>query len=432
MKINESDRQLELHNALDSAYSTNESWENGLKAYEEAIKNGESHELALKIAISVTNFDSKQVVETEVTPAHHSKWRWVARAILLALLVLIIGFGFRLWGSPSVTTNEVTPTPTPTLASTKDAMAKANQILQKSGWKEKDYVLKAVDKSKDKSTPGQGSFTQKGIKTPDEMITFLGSKTKGAVSLLNKIKKDTGASEKTILSSPNWIAVQSNIPFKYPGNTGYKNGMIVALGTRSGNANDIFMLFASPIGKVIAVRGACANPQVVIPVPVIPTPTPTPRSTPTPKITPTPRPTPTLTPKPILTPTPTPKPTLVPTLKPKSSDPKDYKKPGDDLKKDSGIGTKPLIPIVTTPPESTPPPVVIITQTKNGGSIVDTATNKPGSETGVTAPGVVPTPISTPAPVATPTPTPIPSPELGVNPANGVSKNDTDPGNPFK
>jgi len=118
-------------------------------------------------------------------------------------------------------------------------------------------------------------------------------------------------------------------------------------------------------------------------------------------------------------PTPTP-------LTPKSSDPKDYKQPGDDSTTDSGIGTKPPV-TVTTPAESTPP-TVITSQTSSVG-IVDTPTNKPGSETGVIAPGAV-------QPTSSASSTPIPSPEPGVNPtsSSGVTNsgiNTGDPGNPF-
>lgn len=109
-------------------------------------------------------------------------------------------------------------------------------------------------------------------------------------------------------------------------------------------------------------------------------------------------------------------------LTPKSSNPKDYKQPGDDSTKDSGTGTKPKVPVVTTPAESTPP-TVITSQTGSSG-VVDTPTNKPSSETGVTAPGATP-PVST---------TPVPSPEPGVNPApsSGSDKNTGDQGSPFQ
>jgi hypothetical protein len=82
----------------------------------------------------------------------------------------------------------------------------------------------------------------------------------------------------------------------------------------------------------------------------------------------------------------------------KSPDPNNYKQPGDDNEKDSGKGKKKKVPKVTTIPEGTP---AIVQQNQTGGNgIIDTITKKPGSETGVTAPGATPAPkVKTPKPV---------------------------------
>lgn len=77
-------------------------------------------------------------------------------------------------------------------------------------------------------------------------------------------------------------------------------------------------------------------------------------------------------------------------LTPKSSNLKDYKKPGDGNEKDSGKGTKKKVPIVTTTPDENPPVVQKNQPGSNG--ILDTITKKPGSETGITAPGATPAP----------------------------------------
>ena len=106
---------------------------------------------------------------------------------------------------------------------------------------------------------------------------------------------------------------------------------------------------------------------------------------------------------------------------PKSSNPDDYKKPGDDNTTDSGTGTKPRVPTVTTPPESSPPPVN--TSVVGGGGVVDTPTNTPGTETGVTAPDAAPAPT---------TPTPVPSPEPTVNPGpDNSGENSEEVVNPY-
>ncbi|MGB4420598.1 MAG: hypothetical protein WBI29_02255 [Candidatus Saccharimonadales bacterium] len=102
-------------------------------------------------------------------------------------------------------------------------------------------------------------------------------------------------------------------------------------------------------------------------------------------------------------------------LQPKSSNPDDYKQPGDGDERDSGTGSRPKS-TVTTPAETTPPDVV--TSLPGGGGVVDTPTNPPGSESGVTAPGVT-----------EPVEESVPEPEEGVNPTDG-SANTGDPGLP--
>lgn len=69
-----------------------------------------------------------------------------------------------------------------------------------------------------------------------------------------------------------------------------------------------------------------------------------------------------------------------PYLQPKSSNPGDYRQPGDDKTRDSGVGKKRKAR-VTTPPEKTPPPIVkeIITVIPSRGNtvIIDTPTKRP-------------------------------------------------------
>ncbi|MFZ1301420.1 MAG: hypothetical protein WAQ27_02465 [Candidatus Microsaccharimonas sp.] len=92
-----------------------------------------------------------------------------------------------------------------------------------------------------------------------------------------------------------------------------------------------------------------------------------------------------------------------PDCAPKSSDPRYWTYPVD----------KPLVPLVTTPAETTPPAVV--TEQTGGGGVVDTPTNTPESETGVTAPDV-----EAPAPSRTEAPT-IPNEGTGSGPAPSVA-----------
>lgn len=128
--------------------------------------------------------------------------------------------------------------------------------------------------------------------------------------------------------------------------------------------------------------------------------TPTPASTqsvPSPKSTPTtppaPRPTP---PTPPSCPIGQVKNVLGFCVVPKSSNPKDYRQPGDGGKgADVGTGTKPPA-TVTTPAEVTPP-TVTTTQTGGNGT-VDTPTAPLGSQSGLTAPGATSAPTTTTTP----------------------------------
>ena len=84
----------------------------------------------------------------------------------------------------------------------------------------------------------------------------------------------------------------------------------------------------------------------------------------------------------------------IPECSPKSDNAADYTYPED----------KPAVTI-DKPAESTPPAVVTTQPGGRDGGVVDTATNAPGSETGITAPGAEP-PVSEPVPpvqVAAPT-----------------------------
>ncbi|MEI7539616.1 MAG: hypothetical protein WCJ36_02505 [Candidatus Saccharibacteria bacterium] len=259
-------------------------------------------------------------------------------------------------------------------------LAKVKETMATAGWSESDYKVVDIDPTKDQSTGGDGSFDKNGIRDPNSMVTFLKSGQEASNALLGKIQKETDSKYADITNPENWVVIQSNAPFKYTGNTGYKNGTVVNVGSKDGKSGDIFMLFVSPkLDKVTSVRGACANPQNNIPV-----------------------------------------------LTPKSSNINDYQRPGTDNTTDSGTGVKPKVPTVTTPAESSPP-VVETTKTGNGG-IIDTPTKTPGSETGTTAPGATPPTNGT-------TPRVIPPVEAGANPpTSGNSDSGTnsgDPGNPF-
>lgn len=222
-----------------------------------------------------------------------------------------------------------------------------------------DFTFEAG--SKNPATAGNASFNKGGVSTPSEMTSWLSDKSASAKALIEFIQERTGASESAILDSKNWIAVKAEKDFVYPGNTSFQGGKVVDSGDRAGVAGEIFLVFINPENsKLVYVRSACANPQG-----------------------------------------------FTPYLQPKSSDPADYKQPGDGDERDSGEGTKPPA-TVTTPAETTPPTVV-------------TDNDKPGDEPeDVVAPGADP-------PATDPTPTP--DPEPGTEPSDG-DPNEGDPGLP--
>ena len=307
---------------------------------------------------------------------------------LVTIIALFIGQSFYPHSpivqtqSPTVTsTVESTPIPTQ-----RPVDIKAKDILtKKNNWPDKSVKIGTdIDPLKDRSEPGGGAFG-KNFQNHQQIVDFLKKSGTANKALLKQLQESTGAKVNDLLNSNNWAVIQADQDFEYPANTYHSGGKVILAGQRAGKKGDIFFMFINPVnGKCIAIRGACANPQLIIPKPILGTPTP----------------------KPVITPTP------VPTLKPKSGDPKDYKKPGDDKERDSGTGTKPIIPIVTSTAEPKPPVVV-------------------------TDPGTVIIIITTPKPNVTPLPsTPKPPPETGVNPTAKPNATPSpiqgEPGSPWK
>lgn len=195
-----------------------------------------------------------------------------ARFILVVTLVVAVIYAVNVLG----------PKPTPVKASTTPVFTAVNptaevptiednteEVMKAADWERKDYNMGGeVDQSKDKSTTGDGAFNKKGVRTPAQMIKYLKSGSKSAKALMGSVLEATGATRDEVLDSGNWIAVQSKISFHYPGNTSFNgNGTSIA-GSRKGEKGDIFLIFVSPsTGRACAVRGACANPQIMMPTP---------------------------------------------------------------------------------------------------------------------------------------------------------------------
>ena len=217
----------------------------------------------------------------------------------------------------------------------------AVSAMSEAGWDRSEYVLEtdeSFDPSADGSVGGDGSFDTAGYKTSANYVAWLCGGSDAANAALNHIAVATGDSVEDVKNVDNWIAVQSLIPFFYDGNLSYEDGTIVDLGVRTGDAGDIFFLYISPSASTdsstvdaVAVRGACSNPQKLLP---------------------------------------------------KSSNPADYKQPGDGTETDSGTGTRPKSTVTETV-ESTPTTVV-----SNDGT--SSVTDPVGSETETVSPEASP------------------------------------------
>ena len=358
--------------------------------------------------------------------------------IMVALLFAILVYNYAYNNTDAKLTPEVEEPveivevtdaePTEIVEVTDDAtiVEKAHKIMLDAGWESSDYVVEAVDISKDKSTAGASSFATGNIQSPAQMISFIESDTDASNAMVDEIMKETGATRNEIFDISNWVAIQALKDFSYPGNTGYEKGGVVSFGERTGDNGDIFLLFISPsTDKFMFVRGACANPQYQPPTKVIYIDRPVEKivEVEVEKIVEV------ETIKEVVY-------TIVEevevpvieyktkwktkevevevpvyiyvTEEGKSSDPDDYKHVED----------KPLVPEVTTPAEDSPPEVDSSVDGTSG--VRDEPSNDAGTETGVTAPEATES-------VDDRTET-VPDEEDGVNPEDG--SNTGDPGLP--
>lgn len=248
--------------ALDAAAENTVSWENGRDVYEEEIENGNSLEdaiyLALDAAAETKEAWSEGLVAFDNAVAKQKLHRKVLFGTLLVLLIAVVVW----FANPSTTA--------PTEDKTHEAAVKTAQaVLEKADWKDDQYKIDAaVDESLDKSTAAANAFDLAGVRTSAGMVAFLQSDSEEAKVVLGQISKSTEGTKKQAINGVNWVQIQSNVPFTYPGNTGFKDGNIFESGERTGMNGDIFLMFVNPDnGKVFVIRAACANPQTVIPTP---------------------------------------------------------------------------------------------------------------------------------------------------------------------
>ncbi|MEI6054308.1 MAG: hypothetical protein WCQ49_03000 [Candidatus Saccharibacteria bacterium] len=291
--------------------------------------------------------------------------------ISIILIIALIISNVSLVKATIKTQEKLAPTPTKAaLLSTSTIEADAKKLLASAGWEEKDYLVgDKVIQEKDTATRGERSFSFRSVKDVKGMISFLEFDGIESKTFLNYTKNSTkSANNQEVLDKSNWAVFQSGIDFIYPGNMMYKDGKAIEAGLRDGKKGDIFFIYRSPTSGLFAiVRGACANPQLIVPTK-------------------------------------------------KSTNPKDYKRPGDGLERDLGTGVKPTIPKGEITPEVKP--TVVITA----------APASPGAEdAGIVAKDANPTPVQLPSTISI-TPTPTLPPEPGSNkPTGGGPRPSTTP-----
>jgi hypothetical protein len=251
-----------------------------------------------------------------------------------------------------------------------DPKSAVTEMLQKQGFDRSAFEFISDEtkfsNSAEVNHSGSAAFASSPVLTTKQLDELLKS-TGGRTAFASKIVKSRLKGREVT-----WVGVQFLIPIDIQGNLGVNGTKVINLGTRKSAKGDVVWFPVSisecKVVKDIVIRAGCGNPGKT----VVPTDTPTSRHCPRGQL----------------------KNVNGVCVTPKSSDPKDYTYP-------SG---KPKVPTVTTPAEDKPPAVQTVKT--GGGGVIDTPTNTPGSESGVTAPGATPAPT---------TPTPKPTNEGGSN-----------------
>jgi len=259
--------------------------------------------------------------------------------LIVGLLFLMIGLAGSNW-------------PGMNLPTTCDPATAVSNHLEEAGFAEGTFVVNPTNQltTGDAATHrGDAAFNQAGIYSNEALADYLSSNDPNAAKAQEIIN------ERLAGRTVSWVPVYFAVAVNIEGNLGIGGEGVVSFGTTNSGAGELIWF---PVDQAncqvvdgLIIRAGCANPGDRV-VPVC-----TENCTPCPPGN------------------------TIPSCAPKSSNPDDYTYPD---------GKPPVT--VTTPPESSPPPVV--TEQTGGGGVVDTPTNDPGSETGVTAPGSDPAPTT--------------------------------------
>lgn len=274
-------------------------------------------------------------------------------------------------GASASPSPEATATPAPAgLNERKLARAFAREMSDL-GFKSGQASVGKVDWDKNPVDRRRGAFGGR-IESQKELTRFLNSDTKEGRAARRHVLNAVPTSERErVLDGHNYVPVQYNVDIQYAGNGIWQGGKLKRGGKMVTKAGDVFWVYVTSDYDIVwdaSNRADCANPGVLKP--------PSPHKPPPGKKTP---------PKPKEPPKTPPggggcEPgECPPPLTPKSSNPDDYTVP-------AGIPKAK----VRKPADSRPPKVK--TSQPSGGGHVEKPTKKPGSSTGVTAPGAAPAP----------------------------------------
>lgn len=193
--------------------------------------------------------------------------RTITKSILAITMVICVGVvvGVRI----NINRNNIDDIKSTNSQAAQSDISVVVAAMHAAAWQDGMFRLdEEVQPEQDLSEGGNMPFSTKNLKSAADAVSFLNSKSAASQVVIEEAIASIGTTEAKLLNVQNWHAIQATVPFTYPKNTSYSNGVMRAGGSKRGEAGDIFLVFADPdTEKMVFLRGACANPVIVIPVP---------------------------------------------------------------------------------------------------------------------------------------------------------------------
>lgn len=240
-------------------------------------------------------------MSTQLAIKPPTRKQWIlSGAIIAAIIVFVIGLS-ACTNNDSDNESAVTvtmtaePEPQVTVTAEPDYDVKIDVVQdlmrEQSEFEEDEYVVGEVDASADTATAGPRAFHDENLRSGEDVVKFLRSGTPQAKTVLADIIKTTSfegvvkdgkvidepipTTKAHVLNPDNWVAVQFHVKVNWAGNTYYGGSGITRGEARVDDEGAVMLVFLPPdqvkSGKLwsfYALRGACTNPQPVLPEPV--------------------------------------------------------------------------------------------------------------------------------------------------------------------